>query len=260
MTFKRVADRDLKAALYTTDPAGGEALRGGVVHVWRFLCDGLPEAQRERGLALVPPDELRRARRFVRREHQEAFLTQRVFLRSLLSRYVPVSPLKLEFSLGERGKPSLPGDRPHFNLSHAADRALLAVATDFALGVDIERLDAKIDPRELGPTVLAPSETPLVEGLGGAIQKRAFLRIWCRKEACLKAAGVGLLDDLISLSVATDRVDLRRCGDRRIDPERAPIVFVQDLDMGDAHVAALATTAPCAPVAAAPLLERPLLL
>jgi 4'-phosphopantetheinyl transferase len=109
-------------------------------------------------------------------------------------------------------------------MSHCDDVALVALARGFAVGIDIERTDANLDIRALGRLVLAPDEHAL-----------AFLRVWCRKEACLKATGVGLLDDLTTVSVAADRVDVA-----------GELVYVQDLDVGAAHAAALATSRPVA--------------
>jgi 4'-phosphopantetheinyl transferase len=224
--------------------------------VWRFSCASLSDAERERGLQLLSPDELNRSRRFFKLEHRETFVAQRIFLRLLLSRYTGGAPGQLQFEVGPRGKPRLLGpEAPEFNLSHSSDEVLLAVARGMRVGVDLERIEASIDPDALGKMVLAPEEASLLEGFAGLEQKRAFLRVWCRKEACLKAAGVGLIDDLTSLSVAFDRADLSRCRDRRIDPREAPILYPLDLQIGPRHVAALATTTPCAPFEATPLLE-----
>src|SRR5215475_6299686 len=54
----------------------------------------------------------------------------------------------------------------------------------------------------------APSERIELAGDEFAPERRIFLRVWCRKEACLKATGVGLVDDLTSVSVVRDRVDV----------------------------------------------------
>ena len=206
-------------------------LREGVAHVWRFSCK-----QDAAAFVHVLSDEERAiAARFVFAKHRDAYLAQHVMVRALLARYLAIAPERVSFGRGARGKPQLVGRELELNLSHTEDVALLAVA-QVAVGVDIERLAAPIDQRELGRMVCAPDEVAL------AHDRRGFLRIWCRKEACLKATGIGLLDDLTSVSVAADRVDVS--GD---------VVHVQDLDVGAAHAAALATAAPCAQVLASEL-------
>ena len=208
------------AELWTT---GDDTLRAGDVHVWRFA-----NAQDPGPLALaLSPDEQRTAARFATAALRDAYVTQHAAVRWLLARYVDRAPAELAFTRGPRGKPSVAGIE--HNLAHADDVALLAVARA-PVGVDLERYDAAIDPRALAPIVLAPAEAACTE-------RRAFMRVWCRKEAVLKLTGVGLLDDLTSVSVIADRVELA-----------GTVAHLQDLAM-PAHAAALATSAPCAPLA-----------
>lgn len=206
-------------------------LRDGIVHVWRFACkqDAVAFAH------VLSDDERAVAARFVFAEHRDAYVAQHVMVRALLARYLAIPPASVAFARGTRGKPHLVGRELELNLSHTEDVALLAIAR-VAVGVDVERLAAPIDEGELGRMVCAPDEVPLAQS------RRGFLRIWCRKEACLKATGVGLLDDLPSVSVARDRVDV--AGD---------VVYVQDLDVGAGHAAALAAAEPLAPVLAGEL-------
>ena len=205
-------------------------LRDGIVHVWRFACTGEADA------GVLSDEERAIAARFVSPAHRDAYIVQHATMRGLLARYLDLPARDVTFVRGARGKPALPGRELELNLSHAADVALLAVSRTLAVGVDIERLDADLDTRALGRLVLAPDETAL------GTERRGFLRVWCRKEACLKATGAGLLDDLTSVSVAADRVEVE-----------GSVVYVQDLDVGTEHAAALATSGPCAAVRAAPI-------
>jgi 4'-phosphopantetheinyl transferase len=159
-------------------------------------------------------------------------VTQHAMVRALLARYLGVPPAALAFTRGARGKPAVAG--LEHNLSHTDDVALLAVARVNPLGVDVERLAARLEPAELARLVLAPAEA-------ACLDRAAFLRIWCRKEACLKATGVGLLDDLTQVVVMAERVDVA-----------GTTVHVQDLAVGPAHLAALATLHPCARIDPAP--------
>lgn len=201
-------------------------LRAGVVHVWRFTC-AQPVGDHAGWLAV---DERERAARFVQDHHRDAYVTQHVMLRAIVARYVASDPAAIEFARGRHGKPYIPGSGLELNLSHTDDVAVLAVAR-VAVGVDVERLDAKLDPPALARMVLAPDEHAI------AVDRRGFLRVWCRKEACLKATGVGLIDDLPSVSVVNDRVDVD-----------GHVVYVQDLALGDAHAGALATSEQVAPI------------
>jgi 4'-phosphopantetheinyl transferase len=195
------------AELYAND---GEPwpLRDGVVHVWKFGFAG------EADPAGLSDEERAIAERFATRALRDTYVVQHVAVRALLAKYVagPIS-----FTRGARGKPHVAGIE--HNLAHCDDVALLAVARDVAVGVDVERLDAAIDQRAVARIVRAPAEAAL-----------SFMRVWCRKEACLKATGVGLLDDLTSVSVAGERVEVA-----------GEIVYVHDLELDGEHAAALAT-------------------
>jgi 4'-phosphopantetheinyl transferase len=219
----------VEATLFAND-AEPWPLRTGVVHVWRFDFEHDPHALTH----LLSDDERAIAARFVFAVHREAYIVQHATVRCLLARYTGAAPRDLVFARGARGKPRLAGGELHHNLSHTADVALHAVARDVALGVDVERMNAELDAAALGTIVFAPDEHAIGR------DRRGFLRVWCRKEAVLKATGVGLIDDLTSVSVARDRVELD-----------GTIVYLQDLDVGPRHAAALATAAPCAAVSSA---------
>jgi 4'-phosphopantetheinyl transferase len=209
------------ATLYATSAAPWP-LRAGVVHVWRFANDQAPDPR------WLSPDETAQAARFAARAHRDAYVVQHAMVRALLARYLEVEPSAVAFERGSHGKPHVAG--LWHNLAHADDVALLAVALDIELGVDLERYDAAIDPVQLARLVLAPAEARCVE-------RHAFLRVWCRKEACLKATGVGLLDDLTSIAVLEDVITVD-----------ATTVYVQDLAIDTEHAAALATLRPCDPI------------
>lgn len=192
--------------------------------VWRFTFAEAPGELAH----VLSADEHATAARFASPAHRDAYIVQHATVRVLAAHYLDRDPARVTFERGPHGKPRLcdAGDL-ELNLSHCDDVALVAFARGIAVGVDIERVAADLDVRALGRLVLAPSEAAI------AAERRGFLRVWCRKEACLKATGVGLLDDLTSVSVASDRVDVA-----------GEVVHVQDLAVGAAHAAALATTRP----------------
>jgi 4'-phosphopantetheinyl transferase len=131
-------------------------------------------------------DEVARANRFRFEEDRTRWTRARSSLRLILSRYAGDTPTNLCFVYGQHGKPALlQVSGIEFNLSHAGDWAMIAVAESVAVGVDIERIRANLDMvpllRRLGETDLA-----------GTTQE--LYRVWTRREAKSKAAG-GLLFD-----------------------------------------------------------------
>ncbi|WP_372016872.1 4'-phosphopantetheinyl transferase family protein [Pseudoxanthomonas sp. 10H] len=88
--------------------------------------------------------------------------------------------------------------------SHSGERLLLAMGRDVILGVDLERVRPRPRALELAGRFFAPGETARLHALEPARRERAFLRLWCAKEAVLKAHGRGLAFGLHRLEFASD--------------------------------------------------------
>jgi 4'-phosphopantetheinyl transferase len=115
-------------------------------------------------------------------------------LRILLGRYLGVQSSSLSFDQNEFGKPSLAqtvvGSELTFNLSHTNRVGLLAIAAGLAIGVDIE----EVRPVECGTVerYFSTQEQSSLGTLAGADWLEGFYNCWTRKEAILKAEGLGL--------------------------------------------------------------------
>lgn len=92
------------------------------------------------------------------------------------------TPLTLEYNV--YGKPHIVGVDYQFSISHCK-KALLVAIDDKPIGVDIEDLSRRVNPR-LYTKVLSPSECECVHS------SQDFLALWTRKEALLKYRGIGL--------------------------------------------------------------------
>lgn len=140
-------------------------------------------------------------------------------LREVLSRYLGEDPDAIELAHREHGKPALadPRARLDFNLSHSGGLALVAIAGEGPVGVDVERVGRRRDfvrlaAREFGGEAAAELEA-------AAPERRAatFYAAWTRHEARLKCHGGGLGGP----------------------PPSGPIA-VTDLDVGNGYAAAVA--------------------
>ena len=106
--------------------------------------------------------------------------------------------------LGEPGPPPLardPSGRPRLlaphqdhdtGWSHSGEQLLLALGRGVTLGVDLERLRPRPRALELADRFFAPGEAGRLQALAPERRELAFLRLWCAKEAVLKAHGRGL--------------------------------------------------------------------
>ena len=96
---------------------------------------------------------------------------------------------RVEWKTGTHGKPRLARAASEwgFNLSHAGDYVVAALAKGAAIGVDLESLARKADVDALGERVFSESERTQAREGGRA----AFFALWSQKEALLKALGCG---------------------------------------------------------------------
>lgn len=114
-------------------------------------------------------------------------------VRALLAAYrdQPVETVRIE--RGAHGKPHLVGAGLEFNISHAGGSLLLGVSRQIALGVDLEAAQRKTrSATDLAQRFFAAAEARALEALPESLRQDAFLRLWCAKEAVLKAHGQGI--------------------------------------------------------------------
>ncbi len=83
--------------------------------------------------------------------------------------------------------------RTQFSLSHSQGLALIAIGGRGPLGADVELLRPVPDAAVLAAEYFTHREQEALAALPAHERDRAFLTCWSRKEACLKAIGVGLL-------------------------------------------------------------------
>jgi len=174
-------------------------LAPGEVHVWAwtFDQDGAPA---EEDLRILDDDEKRRAARYHFPVDQVRYSMSHANMRRILGSYLGSHPESLVFRDGAGGKPELAVDPLRFNLSHSKSVAALAVSFDIEIGVDVEDL-RPIDP-DVAKRYFSPAENASLATLAGWEWLRAFYRCWTRKEAILKAEGVGLRTPLDSFDVS----------------------------------------------------------
>lgn len=93
-----------------------------------------------------------------------------------------------------RGRPRLaaPFGTHDCNWSHSGKGLLLVLGRDLQVGADLEWLRPRPRALDLARRYFAPAEADWIAGLEAADRERGFLRLWCAKEALLKAHGHGL--------------------------------------------------------------------
>jgi 4'-phosphopantetheinyl transferase len=173
-------------------PPSQPELTTGTVHLWRFplVCNDSLEH-------LLNADERQRARRYLIPDKARDFVVARARLRLILANYLELAPQSVRFTSGHAGKPALAGPLAEplaFNLSHSGGWGLCAVTRGVAVGVDIERLDRKVDYDKLAARFFSANEQKFLQAGSARRRRRLFFRIWTRKEAWLKGKGGGFSD------------------------------------------------------------------
>ena len=164
---------------------------GSSIEVWVAPLDA-PSAVVGRVTASLDDGERQRAARFRFPADARRFSLAHGWLRLVLGSVGGRPPASLPFVTGPNGKPALAGTSgPHFNLSHAGDVALIAVA-GYPVGIDVEPLTEAHRWLDVAAVACTASESAALGQLPADQRGAAFLRLWTAKEAYLKGVGSGL--------------------------------------------------------------------
>ena len=215
------------------------SLKTGVAHVWLVeLSDG--GLTREGCWDLLSARERKRSERYTHKEANAEYVVSRAMLRALLAGYVGADPLDLSFRTAPGGKPFLieieGKPTPRFNMTHSNGVGLYAFAIDQEVGVDVEKVDRKVDAKGVAKRFFRERESQRICSQAPGQLKEAFVRTWTCKEACLKWTGAGLKGGLKTheIQFSESWTDPKASGE-----EAQPAL--QMLEPGEGFIGALAT-------------------
>jgi 4'-phosphopantetheinyl transferase len=165
------------------------------VHVWRVNLETY-EVYLQHLKASLSSDEQLRADKFYFQRDRNHYIAARGILRSILGRYLACRPSALRFVYSRFGKPALVGAESgqslFFNVSHSHELALMAFSRVGDIGVDVEYMRPGIEYTRLAQRFFSEYERRELLPLPPAQLHRAFYCCWTRKEAYIKARGLGL--------------------------------------------------------------------
>src|SRR5437879_8739867 len=119
------------------------------VHVWKV--DLFPRAVPDVN-GVLSSDERERASRFHFERDRQRFMIAHSSLRMILGRYLNFPPAMLTFGQTDYGKPFLTNIEAAgllFNMSHSGDVAVIAVAREREVGIDVELMRADFATSEV---------------------------------------------------------------------------------------------------------------
>ena len=173
------------------------------VHVWCWFlnteCHGGDEH-----IGLLDDKELERFHRLRFAHDRARFAHAHANTRRVLGSYLQCAPARVSFRTNPFGKPELAMETGtpslRFNLSHSREIAVLALSAETDVGIDVEAL--RPIERAVALDHFSPTELASLSPLQGDAWLKSFYLCWTRKEAIVKAEGVGLSFPLQSFDVS----------------------------------------------------------
>src|SRR5215470_19934473 len=216
-------------------------------HVWRASLD--QDAKVIANLAaLLSQDEYQRAARYHLPIHRDRFIAGRGILRKIISAYLALSPAELQFTYNEYGKPAVSDDQNdralNFNLSHSAELILYAFTRGRGVGIDIEYIREDFATLEIAEQFFSKDEVTALKSLPTDQRTMGFFNCWSRKEAFIKAKGMGVSYPLDRFTVSLAPGELPALLKVDDDMREAPRWKMYELKPGASYAAALIAAEP----------------
>jgi len=224
----------------------GPAIAGANVDVWTIHLD-VPETSVSAAQQFLSPDELVKANAFRNEQAQRNYIIAHAALRQILAGRLQTNPAEITFLNGPQGKPALAGTlagRLEFNLTHSGNLALVAVTSGAEVGIDVETMRAMPDALRLAERFCSATESDALSALPIGEQAASFLNLWTRKEAFVKANGLGIVNALTRFEVTMGAEAKVKSIDG--DPRLAAQWTLHSFQPAPCYIAAVAVRSPAA--------------
>jgi 4'-phosphopantetheinyl transferase len=170
------------------------------IHLWEYDLSDIPASFAPAPLTLLLNiKEQQRYDNFKNELSRLRFLIGRYMIKKVLADYLNIEPQEITIGLSENGKPYLENNHQFqkldFNLSHCADKIVLATYGGGKIGVDIECLDRKVNFDQISSQFFHADEYEILQSINAKNRKIHFFKLWTLKEAVVK-----LLDESILTS------------------------------------------------------------
>ncbi|HUZ12552.1 MAG TPA: 4'-phosphopantetheinyl transferase superfamily protein [Caulobacteraceae bacterium] len=168
---------------------------------WALLSVGV--AERTRCFSMLVPEEQSRAAQFRRATDQERYVVRRGRLRELLGAHLDCGPRQVALAYNGFGKPyAADAADLDFSISHSCGLAFYVIARGAQVGCDIEWRRPRLATKEVAEQFFSKREVELLERVAPGQWLRAFFNCWTRKEAFVKALGLGVSYPLKAFDVS----------------------------------------------------------
>jgi phosphopantetheinyl transferase len=148
-------------------------------------------------VTFLSPGELAKSRRFRFQKDRDSYIVTHGMLRLIVGRHLGVRPGSVELVYNHFGKPLLSPGYPDvfFNLSHSGGVSVLAFDLNGHIGIDVEHMVPGFDFQSITHHFFTRREAEYINSTE-TLSSRRFYQLWTRKEALLKALGIGISGNL----------------------------------------------------------------
>ena len=159
----------------------------------------------------LTPEDLKRYNGYRFKDDKSRFLCSRILIGKFLAekysgdRYI--TPVTITYN--ENGRPGIQDSPYEISITHSGRFSAVAFASGRNIGIDLEFIRSKADLRQLSQRFFASDESSFLERCSNSQLAENFFRIWCAKEAFLKATGKGLSYGLRNFSVVDEEGNLK---------------------------------------------------
>lgn len=173
--------------------------------------------------------ELERAARFRLLDDRRRFVIGVVLSRLVIGELIGILPSQVVidrkcYQCGQpHGKPKTRD--VEFSVSHSGPYVMVGVAP-FPIGIDIEEITTHEESAQLFDIVLTDGERQWISSKPADLRAHDFTTLWVRKEAVLKATGIGLMHSMTEVEVLSSPNRHMTClvaGDQLVIQDLPPI-------------------------------------
>ncbi len=188
---------------------------------------------------LLNQDEIERANKFRIKNKYKSYITTRIILKLLLQYYTNKKQHTIHLYKNSYGKPYVKDSNLYFNISHTVDMSLIAFSKTNEIGIDLESTQCNSTIIDISTKYFTKREKLWIKNLPKNKKTEGFLYCWVRKEAYIKALGLGLSFPIDSFNVIPEKKE-------EITKDRFQIKkwFLHPLDISTQHLGAICIQAP----------------
>ncbi len=146
--------------------------------------------------SVLNQEEIDYSKKYRFKKNEESYIFSKAITKILLAKYLSIPPKEIVFKFNSSTKPYLKNscsNSLYFNISHSANTILIAISST-EIGVDIEFYDNNFSFTSILEECFSEKERLFIKESKTPLPN--FYKLWTRKEALLKATGIGLLDDI----------------------------------------------------------------